>query len=548
MLRSRITSLLVATILSAATSPAMAQWPTSTGTDLVVTNSAWYSGSQSVADGAGGLIVVWTDMRFTGSPTAMYAQRFDAAGNRLWAANGALVEPLGDAMYGFRICPDDSNGVVVAWYRGVGSSANRIRAQRLDALGQRRWGASGVRVATDESSQVDPRITRDGAGGVVVAWTDSRYGFFDRLYTQRLTAAGVRLWGDGGLHVAGSDYVRTAELATRDAGGAYLAWWGNSALVRCGALDLAGTALWANAALTSVAPTTTPPTIAIIADGVGGAFAMMEDANKIFYRRLASAGPLALPSGPLNSGTWSQGNVQLAADGVGGVFLSWLDNRLAFDSRVAVQHLRADDSQAWAAGGLLLPSTVTNTSGSHAIASDGGGGLLTTFATSSGGKAERLSGGGLSLWSTTPATFTLSTTSYAMTLVPTLESGGIVVWQNSFTVYAKRLLGNGGLSTVGVEHAAPPIASRLHAPTPNPSRGAVALQFELAEEGPVRLVIHDMQGRLVQELARGSHRAGVHHASWDARDSRGERLAPGVYFARLESRDGVRRQRVVVLR
>src|SRR5262245_4583427 len=45
-----------------------------------------------ISDGAGGAIVAWQDMRGgVGSPGDIYAQRVNAAGVALWAAQGASV-------------------------------------------------------------------------------------------------------------------------------------------------------------------------------------------------------------------------------------------------------------------------------------------------------------------------------------------------------------------------------------------------------------------------------------------------------------------------
>lgn len=540
---ARFTALALALIAA----PAAAQWPTAPGTDLAVTGLAWFSSSRVVSDGAGGVIVAWTDIRVGGSPTAIYAQRYDADGFRLWASSGSMVVPVGGSIDEFRACSDDSNGIVVTWRTINGADANRVYAQRMDALGQRRWGASGVRVCTLETSQSFPRIAGDGLGGTIVTWFDNRAGFADSVHAQRLDLSGTRLWTGGGVGIGGTYFIRTSEIATRAGGGAYLAWWCTGQLVRCVAVDANGSALWPHAPIALQPPSTVPPPIQLVADGIGGAVVATEWSNQIFHRRLDSTGALGSPGALLNSGTWGQGDVRLASDGAGHVFASWLDGRVAFTGQMRTQRLRPDGTGSWLADGELVGPQVTISTGYHASVHDGAGGLLAAFSSAFGGRAERLSAGGAPLWTTHPVVFSTNNPRPPMTLVPTTGNGGILVWQADFDVRAKRILGNGAISTVDADRPAGPLATQFAPPTPNPSRADVSLRFTLAAPSDVRLTIHDAQGRLVRDVAHGAHGAGTHHLSWNGADASGTRVPPGLYFARFEAGGAVRRQRLVVL-
>jgi len=70
---------------------------------------------------------------------------------------------------------------------------------------------------------------------------------------------------------------------------------------------------------------------------------------------------------------------------------------------------------------------------------------------------------------------------------------------------------------------------------PNPFRVATRLQFTLAHAGHARIQVFDLRGRLVRTLLDGFLPAGEASASWDGRDARGTRQAPGIYLVRLES-------------
>lgn len=84
--------------------------------------------------------------------------------------------------------------------------------------------------------------------------------------------------------------------------------------------------------------------------------------------------------------------------------------------------------------------------------------------------------------------------------------------------------------------------------TPNPSTNDVDLGFELAKPQGVVLGVFSVEGRRVRALHRGTMEAGPHHFSWDGRDDRGRPVADGMYFARLDAKDGSRITSIVRMR
>jgi len=90
-----------------------------------------------------------------------------------------------------------------------------------------------------------------------------------------------------------------------------------------------------------------------------------------------------------------------------------------------------------------------------------------------------------------------------------------------------------GLAQTTVE-APSPMATALLGNHPNPFNPATTIAFELATEGPSRLSILDVRGRLVTTLVRDRLPAGRHEARWDGRDAAGRPVSAGVYLARLD--------------
>ncbi|HET9951678.1 MAG TPA: putative Ig domain-containing protein [Candidatus Eisenbacteria bacterium] len=85
--------------------------------------------------------------------------------------------------------------------------------------------------------------------------------------------------------------------------------------------------------------------------------------------------------------------------------------------------------------------------------------------------------------------------------------------------------------------------------SPNPLNPSGTLSFITRTTGAVRVSLYDLNGRLVRTLLRQEAVApGAHEVTFEARDSDGRTLSSGVYFYRIESRDGVDTGRFTVLK
>lgn len=91
-----------------------------------------------------------------------------------------------------------------------------------------------------------------------------------------------------------------------------------------------------------------------------------------------------------------------------------------------------------------------------------------------------------------------------------------------------------------------PVASALHV-GPNPFNPATEVSFELWRDGPVRLAVYDARGRRVAVLLDAPLPAGPVRARWDGRDDQGRGAPSGLYLFRLETDDGTRTARGVLL-
>jgi hypothetical protein len=77
----------------------------------------------------------------------------------------------------------------------------------------------------------------------------------------------------------------------------------------------------------------------------------------------------------------------------------------------------------------------------------------------------------------------------------------------------------------------------------NPSAGATRLSFSLNVSGPIRIDVHDVNGRLVDTVVDRPFTAGQHGVTWE----RSRSATKGVYFITLRSREVTETVRVVVV-
>jgi hypothetical protein len=81
----------------------------------------------------------------------------------------------------------------------------------------------------------------------------------------------------------------------------------------------------------------------------------------------------------------------------------------------------------------------------------------------------------------------------------------------------------------------PPPTYRLGQNRPNPFDAATTIVFDVPRASLVSLKVYDVSGQLVKTLVAGMHPAGSYSLRWAAEDDAGNRVAPGIYFVRIET-------------
>jgi hypothetical protein len=110
------------------------------------------------------------------------------------------------------------------------------------------------------------------------------------------------------------------------------------------------------------------------------------------------------------------------------------------------------------------------------------------------------------------------------------------------------LINNKSNITAVAEGKTPKARPTLAQNTPNPFNPRTSIKFTVAEAGPVRLAVYDVQGRRVASLVDRTLDAGAHRIDWDGRVGSGGYASSGVYFYRLEAGGHATSRRMVLLK
>lgn len=343
----------------------------------------------AIPDGSGGAFVSY--QYFEASGGDIYVQRVNAAGQVQWGANGVVACNATSGQNSPTLAPDGAGGVIVVWYdlrAGVGNSD--VYAQRLNGSGSPQWTTNGVPVCTETGNQSLPEIISDGSGGAIVAWTDQRSAA--AIYAQRLDASGARLWTpSNGVELSTPPNIQNLpKLVPDGAGGALVSWQDISASdVHVRRVNTFGTPLWGSGGVTLVPGMGSQSSPSIVSDGTGGAIVSWTDGRAglpdVYAQRVDSLGTALwnANSVQLTNAAKSQTFPLLVSDGAAGAIAVWSDDRNESSGVYDLygQRVNASGAVAWwdAGGNPVCKATGSQPNGPFAMTPDGAGGAFVVW-------------------------------------------------------------------------------------------------------------------------------------------------------------------------
>ncbi len=534
-------------------------------------HAAWQPGGNRIGvvelldatESGGQLVVAWTRQaapdRYEVRAHAWTSDGDIAAG---WPSEGVLVSDLSGYVATPVVCEDGAGGVFVAWTHVQGAEKDFL-LQHLSASGgvAPGWAPEGLQLATTGHYTSAPVMAHDGAGGVLVGWSEATYDGETRVSVtiHRIDAGGVPNagWPAGGhtipnayevglvvddqqrvfvstaaydpaeRRILGMRVQRLAADATPDPG-----WPEDGALVP---------------------NENSPGQLGLFPDGVGGVFAG--------WRNVVICLDLCPPSFGsttriLASGTQDESwmpaltGYSSAVDGTGGMLLGTVTKGRPGVVRLDVA---GEPMPGWAPEGNAAMTEVVSPY-DVLVAGDGEGGAFVAWSDRRTGTnrlyASRLDAAGR-LADGWPATGSVVDANrggspYEVRLVSLDEGVVVAIWSEGST--------DGAVAYVTVLRPGEPGPIAELGPVPvdvgfgirilaNPARGPIVATVELPSAGPARADLIDAAGRVLESRDFDF----AIQAQGAVRFNQARQLRPGVYWVRVTQGSRQANRKVIVI-
>jgi hypothetical protein len=187
-------------------------------------NIEWYRSSASINEG---VVYVWSDTRAGGRD--LFAQLISPTGQKLWSnefTSCLIVDNKPDRQEDPMIIASSDNHVIIAWVDFTADPKGDIWANKISPAGVKLWGTdgSGIAVCTAEGEQISINMVPDNAGGAYIAWTDDRSNPV-QIFMQHVNSSGVASWAVNGINISNTTYNKGSNTFWEDEeGGAVMAF------------------------------------------------------------------------------------------------------------------------------------------------------------------------------------------------------------------------------------------------------------------------------------------------------------------------------------
>jgi hypothetical protein len=489
----------------------------------------------------------------------LHAQKLDRDGQVMWGPAGKVVCDFpATARRDKRIVPDGVGGWLACWIDRRGADDN-VYAQRMDAAGDRLWAPDGLLLCDDLNGQTDPDVASDGSGGAFVVWEDARPGNHKAIWGQRILPDGGLLGPLAGLPICVAPEAQQKPRIVPDGVGGAIAAWED--LRSLNGLDIYAQRLWpggGNRWTWNGLPVTTAAgsqnAIEMLVDGAGGAFVGWVDLNGphgLYLQRIDPTGTPQWASAGVRVGDGSV--LQAAPDGAGGAVVSYVTDT-SLD--VYAQRVDGGGNVLWAAGGA--PVCVHAASKVDlSMATDLRGGAVIAWRDHRSGQfdlfAQHVDSNGAALWAGNGQMVCEVGGGVAPSVVPDGSGSGIVTWHDLrngtgvTNVYARRmLLPASAVGAPAIPGSAPDrLTIRSVRPLPMDARGT--LDLDLPRSAHVEVQLFDVAGRRVRVLHSEPLPGGRNHVPLDLSGHGGAPVA-GTYFLRVQAGEEAATGKVVIRR
>jgi len=522
------------------TSISHAQWSTDPANNLIV----GYGITPEIAsDSNGGCYITYIQQ--VGIYDRILLERLNRYGYKPWGPYKQIVGALPGQTFA-EITEDGFGGVIVSFVDVELVSPKeppiqRLRVQRVDSSGNFLWGPNGMRVSVSETNQGDQAIVPDGYGGCVVAWKDT----LSTIRLQRVDDLGTRAWGDSGLLVTATQY--TPRLVTTSSNSFIIAF---GTLLK--QYSLSGDPGWGgqpvNVGFGTRTITAARDGGVIVYDGTGTSSNIL-----IVTQKVDSSGDFAWNSPYVllaDSAIFNVLGNPISLTATGGATFAWRKT-VGGVGDLRMQIVRSDGSTFFQFGGRPVSRVLSQKGPVGILPSDSSTSLFVwgDSRTPGGIYAQRVDTLAESFWDTNDVL--LNIPQFGEMKVTTDGSGGCIgvgFHQFDFSIRALQVSRNGLLGKVitSAENEIRldlPIQPILFQNYPNPFNPQTTIRFQLPHSAPIVLTLHNILGQRIRTLDSGIRSAGIHNAILEA-----NHLPSGTYFYRLTTPQAVLTHKLLIIK
>jgi hypothetical protein len=301
---------------------------------VAVCTAQWSQSLEQLCLSGEGAIIVWMDE----SDTSNFTQRINSSGTTLWSNNGI---PISATPHGwFANCVSDGKNGAFFIFRQWIDSKNHIAFQRIDSLGTKLWGDSGIYYGVgriwSEVGFFYGHMTEVKEGGFIFF-----YNTYEGEYkTQRVDSLGGLVWNPSGVVL---DTHFTTSVSPPSSNGLFVVGGSTNSepheAVYCNRLLLDGSTPWGNASKAvwdefaydpreTIVPTVTEDGIVAWRDvyDAGDPYGDRYIEQGIMAQRVDNSGSILWPEEVHVTGTQGQSPQVVGTNDKAGI-ITWNDNR-----------------------------------------------------------------------------------------------------------------------------------------------------------------------------------------------------------------------------
>lgn len=544
-----------------------AQWSTNPSINNMLCNAPNnQTTTKMIADGEGGVIIVWEDYRTSTSNRDIYAQRINYAGIKQWGDSNGI--PLGIRATNERwpdICTDGKGGALFIWDDNPTAYVTYIKGQRITKSGIKMWSDTGNVITYSGNRQTTGKIVTDNNGGFFIVYQTSEVNssYLD-LKVNRIDSNGNGLWGNGNFicQTGNNQYDLTA-INTSDNGFA-VSWndyrfgieTDNDIFIQ--KISSTGSILWQINGLPVCIKKFAQQYSEMYPDNNGGVFVVWNDKRDslqfdIYAQRIRSNGSIVGTADgvPICLDTSAQYRPTMVTDMKRGVYIVWYDYRngpsFPFNIDIYAQRMDSSCNVKWVANGKNICDAQYSQI-NHFVVSDSAYGAVIAWDDRRAGTsiydvyAQRIDSNGNLLWDPNDMPVSIATGNQYRPKIVSVSDGYIIMFEdtrngiNNYDLFFQKINKNGGMPLGISENQIYTVDFNLLQNYPNPFNPETKIKFIISkkyfgtktENFQTTLNIYDILGRKVKTLVNKILQPGIYDITFNA-----EMLSGGIYFYKL---------------